>query len=68
MPLTSHIVTISENGFVRSNKKRSKVHFCYETKKCEKRFPYILVKGHYFISLQQERERHMTWKSHDITS
>jgi len=26
--------------------------WCYETKKCEKRFPYILVEEHYFISLQ----------------
>jgi len=25
---------------------------CYEMKKYEKRFPYILVEEHYFISLQ----------------
>jgi len=28
----------------------------YETKKCRKRFIYISVEEHYFISLQQERE------------
>ena len=32
------------------------IAYCYKMKKCGKRFPYILVKEHYFISLQQERE------------
>ena len=42
---------------------------CYETKKCGKGFLYILMEEHYFISLRRERERrHVTWKSHDITS
>jgi len=38
---------------------------CYETKKCGKRFPYILVEKHYFISLWWEREG--TWPGSHMT-
>ena len=41
---------------VKIGLERMGIYKCYKMKKCEKRFPYILVEKHYFISLQEERE------------
>ena len=41
---------------VKIELERMGIHKCYKMKKYRKRFPYILVEKHYFISLQEERE------------